>query len=305
MSFFMSSRGRHHAPSRFVTGLSRSVRATVAVAAAGGIAATAAGNAEASAPAGVATLAASPNPASQAAPASAALSPVSVSLPAVAAAAPSLRLVKAEPLVVRTQRPVQRPAEPSSERATERAAQPAERTTSGSTSRSASGSTSRSTERPVVSPRPAAQQARRQTATTQRTSTTRPRTQSPAPAPAPTKPTTTTPEAPASNSSIVAIAKRYLGVPYVHGGSTPAGFDCSGFTQYVYRQAGISIPRTVGGQIGAMRHVSNPQPGDVVALTYGHVGIYLGNGMMIAAPRPGKNVQIQSVYTTPVAYLRA
>lgn len=109
-------------------------------------------------------------------------------------------------------------------------------------------------------------------------------------------------------TGIVAIAERYLGTPYVYGGESPSGFDCSGLTQYVYAQAGISIPRTATAQMDAATLVSNPQPGDLVFFGSGsyayHVGIYIGNGMMIAAPKPGTDVQIQSIYTTPVAYGR-
>lgn len=124
-----------------------------------------------------------------------------------------------------------------------------------------------------------------------------------------TKPAPVTkPTPPAATGGIVAIAKRYLGVPYVYGGNTPAGFDCSGFTSYVYAQVGKSIPRTATAQMQASTHVSDPQPGDLVffgsASYASHMGIYLGNGMMIAAPKPGDVVKVQSVYTTPVAYGR-
>jgi peptidoglycan DL-endopeptidase CwlO len=111
-------------------------------------------------------------------------------------------------------------------------------------------------------------------------------------------------------AAVVAIAKRYLGVPYVYGGTSPNGFDCSGFVQYVYRQLGVSLPRTTGAQYGAVRHVSRSQAqaGDIVFFFSGggvsHVGIYLGGGMMIAAPHTGARVQIQSVYSANVGYGR-
>nr|WP_246241827.1 C40 family peptidase [Flexivirga aerilata] len=111
-----------------------------------------------------------------------------------------------------------------------------------------------------------------------------------------------------STSGVVAIAQRYLGTPYVYGGNTPAGFDCSGFTSYVFAQAGKSIPRTATAQMFASTKVSNPQPGDLVfygSASYAyHVGIYMGNGMMVAAPKPGDVVKIQAVYGNPVAYGR-
>ena len=89
---------------------------------------------------------------------------------------------------------------------------------------------------------------------------------------------------------------KYMGIPYVSGGSTPAGFDCSGFTQYVFRQYGISIPRTSGGQGGAGSQVSRGdlKPGDLVIFS-GHVGIYVGNGSFIHSPSTGKSIQISSL----------
>lgn len=94
---------------------------------------------------------------------------------------------------------------------------------------------------------------------------------------------------------IIAIARRYLGVPYAWGGTTPRGFDCSGYVQYVYRKAGHSIPRSAGAQYRALQHISRPRPGDLVFFsTYtagiSHVGIYAGNGRFIHSPRSGKVV---------------
>lgn len=92
---------------------------------------------------------------------------------------------------------------------------------------------------------------------------------------------------------VVAYASQFQGVPYVYGGTTPSGFDCSGFTQYVYSKFGISLPRIDYQQrVWAQAHgtkVSDPQPGDLMWRS-GHVGIYVGNGLMIHAPRPGKSV---------------
>lgn len=115
------------------------------------------------------------------------------------------------------------------------------------------------------------------------------------PTPAPQAP-------PASNSSIgsriVAEAMKYRGYRYVYGGTSPSGFDCSGFTSYVYRQVGISLPRTSGGQGSVGRSVSraNIQPGDILAYP-GHVGIYIGNGNMIHASNPTRGVVIDNVFS--------
>lgn len=104
----------------------------------------------------------------------------------------------------------------------------------------------------------------------------------------------------ASSSSIVNKAYQYLGVPYVWGGTSPGGFDCSGFIQYVYRAQGINLPRTSGGQAssGSYVSISNAQPGDIVYFGQSrvtHVGIYIGNNRMIHSPSPGKSVMITNM----------
>ena len=103
-----------------------------------------------------------------------------------------------------------------------------------------------------------------------------------------------------SGGGILAIAARYAGTMYRYGGTTPAGFDCSGFTQYVYRQAGISIPRSSGAQAAAGRRIprSEARPGDLV-WTEGHIGIYAGGNMMWDSPRTGKAVQKRKIWYTP------
>ena len=101
-----------------------------------------------------------------------------------------------------------------------------------------------------------------------------------------------------SGMEIVNYAKRFLGTPYVWGGTTPAGFDCSGFTSYVYRNAaGISIPRTSGSQANVGQYIGSKgslQPGDLVFFgsPTRHVGIYVGNGQYIHSPRTGDVVKI-------------
>ena len=90
--------------------------------------------------------------------------------------------------------------------------------------------------------------------------------------------------------SLISTAYDYVGVPYVFGGTTPWGFDCSGYTQYVFRQVGVDIPRTADAQYYSYPKVSasNLQPGDLVFFeTYepgpSHCGIYIGNGQMLQA----------------------
>ena len=90
--------------------------------------------------------------------------------------------------------------------------------------------------------------------------------------------------------SIIATAMKYMGVPYVYGGSSPSGFDCSGFVQYVYRMAGIDLPRTADIQfnVGTPVSKSELQPGDLVFfagdyVNISHVGIYLRDGDFIHA----------------------
>ncbi|MGO4363349.1 C40 family peptidase [Terrabacter sp. 2TAF16] len=109
-----------------------------------------------------------------------------------------------------------------------------------------------------------------------------------------------------SATGIIGIAQSYFGVPYVYGGTTPSGFDCSGFTSYVYRQAGISIPRTASAQAAASTPVSNPRPGDLVFFgsPIYHVGIYVSPGRMIDAQRPGTVIGNHSIWTTPSMYGR-
>lgn len=107
-----------------------------------------------------------------------------------------------------------------------------------------------------------------------------------------------TPSKSSSNSSVVNIAKRYTGTPYVWGGSTPRGFDCSGLTSYVFRQVGKNLPRTARAQAGHTKRVSNPRPGDLVFFgsPAHHVGIYVGGDKMIDAPKPGKSVSVRKMW---------
>jgi len=96
-----------------------------------------------------------------------------------------------------------------------------------------------------------------------------------------------------------------VGVPYVYGGTSPDGFDCSGFTQYVFAQAGISLPRTSSAQGGVGTKVSaaDAQPGDLI-WTPGHISIYAGDGMQIDAPRPGKTIQVRQIWQSNPTFIR-
>jgi cell wall-associated NlpC family hydrolase len=115
--------------------------------------------------------------------------------------------------------------------------------------------------------------------------------------------TTTTTNLPVPPSSTlggqaVAIAEQYLGVPYVWGGASPSGFDCSGLVMYVYGQLGVSLPHNAAAQMSSLPAVplSALEPGDLVFFNgASHVGIYVGNGTMIHAPHTGTVVQFGSI----------
>ncbi len=112
-----------------------------------------------------------------------------------------------------------------------------------------------------------------------------------------------TTSASSAGERIVQIAEQYLGIPYVYGGSTPAGFDCSGFTSYVFKQMGYSLYRSSYQQInnGVPVSKSELQPGDLLlfkkqgASRIHHVGIYVGDGMMIHSPQTGDVIKYTSI----------
>jgi cell wall-associated NlpC family hydrolase len=97
-------------------------------------------------------------------------------------------------------------------------------------------------------------------------------------------------------NSIVEYAKTFIGTPYVWGGTTPSGFDCSGFTQYVYKHFNISIPRVSEDQINCGIKTSNPAPGDLFFPHTGHVGIYVGDGKVIHSPKTGDVIKISNAW---------
>ncbi len=103
---------------------------------------------------------------------------------------------------------------------------------------------------------------------------------------------------PSRYGGVVGVAMRYLGVPYVWGGASPSGFDCSGFSMYVFAQIGVSLPHHAASQYGMGTPVSRDQlePGDLVFFNgLGHMGIYIGGGQFIHAPHSGDVVKISSL----------
>ena len=103
-------------------------------------------------------------------------------------------------------------------------------------------------------------------------------------------------------NQIVEYAKTFIGVPYVYGGSSPSGFDCSGFTSYIYKQFGVNLYRVANDQAknGYIVEKNELIPGDIILFArngsyINHVGIYVGNGSFIHAPQTGSNVEITTM----------
>lgn len=126
-------------------------------------------------------------------------------------------------------------------------------------------------------------------------------TSGPAPSPPPVVPRPPMPAPPPpSSGGAVSIAMQYLGVPYVWGGASPSGFDCSGLVMYVYAQMGVYLPHSAAAQFYSGTPISSSQlaPGDLVFFgsPISHVGIYIGGGSMIHAPFEGATVSITSIW---------
>ena len=106
-------------------------------------------------------------------------------------------------------------------------------------------------------------------------------------------------------ASVYNVATQYIGTPYVYGGATPAGFDCSGFVMYVYAQFGVGMPHSSAGQgaMGTRISEADAQPGDLVIMD-GHDGFYAGNGMILHAPYEGASVRVQPIWTSDYYIVR-
>lgn len=109
----------------------------------------------------------------------------------------------------------------------------------------------------------------------------------------------------ASGSEIVQFAASYTGVPYVYGGTTPAGWDCSGFTSFVFAHFGVTLSHSSEQQrfAGVEVPASEAQPGDLMWKP-GHVGIYAGNGMIVHASTPRTGTIVAPVYSSAFHYYR-
>lgn len=107
-----------------------------------------------------------------------------------------------------------------------------------------------------------------------------------------------------SGDAVIAEARRYTGIMYRYGGSTTAGFDCSGYTQYVFKRLGVVLPRVVSQQKAATTRVSSPKVGDLVFWGTHHVAIYAGNGYIYDSGRSGLPVQKRRMFSGVTSYGR-
>jgi len=110
-----------------------------------------------------------------------------------------------------------------------------------------------------------------------------------------------------SGSSVLQVAAKYVGTPYVFGGENPSGFDCSGYVRFVFSQFGVDLPHSVRAQalMGIVVRREDAMPGDLVILDdYSHDGIYAGSGNFYHAPRVGDTVKLAPIFTPNVFFLR-
>ncbi|GGW43569.1 glycoside hydrolase [Streptomyces xantholiticus] len=108
----------------------------------------------------------------------------------------------------------------------------------------------------------------------------------------------------AKADKVLAFARDQIGKPYVWGATGPSSYDCSGLTQAAWKAAGVDLPRTTWDQVNVGTRVATADllPGDLVFFydDISHVGIYIGDGKMIHAPKPGENVREESIYYMPI-----
>jgi cell wall-associated NlpC family hydrolase len=114
-----------------------------------------------------------------------------------------------------------------------------------------------------------------------------------------------------SSANIIKMARKYDGGRYVYGGTTPRGFDCSGYTMYVFHKLGVSLPHQSGQQYRVVRHISRKaaKAGDLIFFHHGshiyHVGIYAGHGGVYHASHPGRRTGYERLWTSAVWFGRA
>lgn len=115
-----------------------------------------------------------------------------------------------------------------------------------------------------------------------------------------------------SPNRIIATARRYDGGYYRSGGTTPSGFDCSGYTRYVFAKLGRSLPHNSAAQYGVVRHLarSDARPGDLIFFRSSsghiyHVGIYAGHGSLYHASEPGRRTGLGAIFSSNVSFGRA
>ena len=108
-------------------------------------------------------------------------------------------------------------------------------------------------------------------------------------------------------ATVLQVAAKYVGTPYVFGGSTPAGFDCSGYVAFVFSQFGVALPHSVHGQdrLGILIKPEDAVPGDLVIFNdLSHDGIYAGNGNFYHSPRRGDSVKLAPIFTSSIHFVR-